>query len=104
MIQKNKGTDVNLATYLLMDGIVNNYEKAVVVSNDGDLKIAVEVVKNTLKHEVIVMNPDRNKTKSWALKKAATKYIYVYERTLAKCQFPTILTDAHGTITKPASW
>ena len=40
---QEKGSDVNLATYLLMDGFRGGYELAVVVSNDSDLKTPIEL-------------------------------------------------------------
>ena len=41
---EEKGSDVNLATHLLMDGFRDDYELAVVVSNDSDLLLPVQVV------------------------------------------------------------
>ena len=38
------------------------------------------------------------------LQKNATFYKHIRPNTLAKCQFPPSLTDAHGTFTKPPSW
>src|SRR5262245_7677464 len=37
-ITEEKGSDVNLASHLLIDGFRARYDLAVVVSNDGDLK------------------------------------------------------------------
>ena len=37
MKSEEKGSDVNLATYLLVDAFDDDYEAAVVVSNDSDL-------------------------------------------------------------------
>ena len=34
---EEKGSDVNLASYLLIDGVDGDYEQAVVISNDADL-------------------------------------------------------------------
>lgn len=36
LIPEEKGSDVNLASYLLIDGFERDYEVAVVVSNDSD--------------------------------------------------------------------
>jgi len=41
---KEKGSDVNLATYLLMDGFKREYEMAVVISNDSDLVEPIKLV------------------------------------------------------------
>lgn len=39
-LQEEKGSDVNLATQLIADGLRARYDLAIVVSNDGDLKNA----------------------------------------------------------------
>ncbi len=43
-----KGSDVNLATRLLADGFGGDYEVAIVISNDSDLKLPVQVVRDEL--------------------------------------------------------
>jgi hypothetical protein len=44
---EEKGTDVNLATRLLLDGFNRRYESAAVISNDGDLKMPIQVVRES---------------------------------------------------------
>jgi hypothetical protein len=45
---EEKGSDVNLASYLLIDGFRARYDIAVVISNDSDLKTPVEFVRGDL--------------------------------------------------------
>ena len=45
---EEKGSDVNLATYLLLDGFRGGYEAAIVVSNDSDLVEPIKVVHQEL--------------------------------------------------------
>jgi hypothetical protein len=99
---EEKGSDVNLATLLLTDGFDGDYELAVVISNDSDLKLAIEIVRNRLGLPVGVLNPQ--KVTSWALQKIATFYRPIREGPLKGSQLSLTLTDAQGTITKPASW
>lgn len=40
---EEKGSDVNLATYLLVDGFDGDYELAVITSNDSDLLEPIQV-------------------------------------------------------------
>jgi hypothetical protein len=54
---EEKGTDVNLATRLLLDGFNRRYESAAVISNDGDLKMPIRVVRDELGLHVTVVNP-----------------------------------------------
>lgn len=58
---EEKGTDVNLATRLLIDGFTEAYEQAVVVSNDSDLASPMRYVRDELGYKVAVVNPDNNK-------------------------------------------
>ena len=72
---EEKGSDVNLATYLLVDGYEDDYETAVVLSNDSDLVEPIKVVRNRLNLPVGVLNPQMDKHKtSWALVNAASFY------------------------------
>ena len=43
---EEKGSDVNIAVHLLNDAWLNNYECAVIVSNDSDLAEAMRLVKH----------------------------------------------------------
>ncbi len=97
-----KGSDVNLATYLLMDGFQGDYEVAVVVSNDSDLLEPIKVVRNTLGLRVGLLNAHENP--SLALLGVATFYKRIRKGLLQASQFPDTFHDAHGTITKPAAW
>ena len=100
---REKGTDVNLATYLLVDGFLGDYEQAVVVSNDSDLALAIRKVRDVVGLPVGVVNPSpRQPTR--LLGESSTFQRHIRESTLADCQFPDTLTDAVGTITKPPEW
>jgi len=99
---EEKGSDVNIATHLLVDGFQNDYQVAVIISNDSDLRFPIEVVRNTLDRPVVILNPYNNG--SQALKSVASTCKPIREGVLRVSQFPETLTDEHGTITKPASW
>ena len=99
---KEKGSDVNLATYLLCDGFNKDYQVAVVISSDSDLVEPIKVVINQLGLPVGVLHPHRRK--STELSAIATFYRPIRERALKTSQFPSVLTDADGTITKPTTW
>ncbi|MBV6418691.1 MAG: 6-hydroxy-3-succinoylpyridine 3-monooxygenase HspA [Steroidobacteraceae bacterium] len=103
---EEKGSDVNLATMLLLDAFRNDFEQAVVISNDSDLVLPIQVVRNELQLPVGVVFPCSrpNRTASVQLRAAATFTRNIREATLQKCQFPATLTDSRGTITKPSKW
>jgi len=56
---EEKGSDVNLASYLLRDGFKGLYDIAVVVSDDSDLLVPVDMVRSELRREVVVARVPR---------------------------------------------
>ncbi|GBD15798.1 6-hydroxy-3-succinoylpyridine 3-monooxygenase HspA [bacterium HR26] len=99
---EEKGSDVNLAIYLLLDGFQRDYEQAVVISNDSDLVEPIRVVRKHLGLSVGVFNPHPNT--SHALRQVTSFYRPFREGVLRASQFPPVLQDAHGIITKPRGW
>ena len=99
---EEKGSDVNLATYLLIDGFEDDYEMAVVISNDSDLKLPIEMTRTRLGKQVGVVDPS-SKT-SFELRKAASWYRPLRKGPLSASLFPNSLSDAQGNFTKPAGW
>lgn len=99
---KEKGSDVSLATYLLVDGFKKDYQLAVVMSDDSDLVEPIKLTINQLGLPVGVLHPYR--THSAELSQVAEFYRPIRERVLRASQFPPVLVDAGGTITKPTTW
>jgi hypothetical protein len=107
-----KGSGVNLAAHLLMDGFQGRYECAIVISGDSDLVTPIRMVRDELKKPVGVLNPQRlsgpnrrPERKSAGLQGAATFYRKgVTWAQLLAAQFPSPMRDTHGTFTKPAAW
>ncbi len=103
---EEKGSDVNLASYLLIDGFRARYDIAVVISNDSDLKTPVEFVRGDLGAPVGVLNPHKNR--SWALSPRqlpkGSFYKPIRPAALEASQLPQTLKDADGTIHKPKGW
>jgi hypothetical protein len=101
-----KGSDVNLASYLLLDGFRREYEQAIVVSNDSDLATPVRMVREELKLPVGVVFPctNRGRAPTALLRNAATFTRNVHQAALQRSQFLNHLTDAKGDFSRPASW
>lgn len=99
---KEKGTDVSLATMLLCDAFSNDFEQAIVVSNDSDLALPIEMVRVRFQLKIGVLSPRPSVTAR--LQKAATFCGALRAGAIEACQFPEMIADAHGTITKPAHW
>ena len=100
---EEKGSDVNIATHLLYDGVKNAYGVAILISNDSDLVEPINIVKKDLHMAVIVLNPNLVYP-SQELKKSATFVKDIRQGVLAASQFPNTMQDKNGTFTKPASW
>ncbi len=102
---EEKGSDVNLATRLLMDAITGNYEQAVIVSNDADFAGAMQCVRDELNRKVTLIDPDlKNRHIPQDLQRAATYIKRIRKRHLAESQFPERLSDRNGEIIKPSGW
>ena len=99
---EEKGSDVNLATQLLLDAFDNNFECAVVVSNDSDLLAPIRTVKKRFNKKIGMLTGHDHPSKT--LQKEADFLKLVRAGALSACQFPPTLTDAQGEIRKPAGW
>jgi hypothetical protein len=99
---EEKGSDVNLASYLLLDAFRNDCEVAVVVSNDADLKTPIEMAMREFGLPVGVLNPHPPQRRSVNL---APKFFKQLRRgPVAASQFPAVLRDAKGEIRRPPAW
>jgi hypothetical protein len=99
---EEKGSDVNLASYLLLDAFRGDCEAAIVVSNDADLKTPIEITKDEFDISVGVLNPHPLKRRSLDLQ--PTFFKQLRRGPIAASQFPRVVKDAHGKIRKPPSW
>jgi uncharacterized LabA/DUF88 family protein len=122
---EEKGSDVNLATYMLVDAFRKDCGQLVVITNDSDLAEPVRILNKELRIPVGIFNPHTTDT---ALRRARVtgkplrpakpsivlKQVAKFHRDItsegpdshmALSQFPSQLIDATGrTITKPAAW
>jgi uncharacterized LabA/DUF88 family protein len=102
---EEKGSDVNIASYLLLDAFDGDYEAAVVVSNDSDLAEPIRLVRKKFNKKVVALMPCNNgRRMSVELKKVASKAINIDPTHIAASQFPDQLSDARGLIHKPSGW
>ncbi|MDQ3692284.1 MAG: NYN domain-containing protein [Chloroflexota bacterium] len=100
--REEKGSDVNLASYMLVDGFKKEYDVAIVVTNDSDLAEPICLVRTEVGRKVMLVNP--RTTVAVHLKGIADTYKHIRIWVLRDSQFPPTLNDEHGTITKPATW
>lgn len=107
---EEKGTDVNLGAYLLVDGFDQRYDLALVVSNDSDLIGPITLVRRRLALAVAVAPPlfigSRPKP-NLQLESSADLTIRITKamrHDLRASQLPAELTDDRGTVRRPPRW
>ena len=98
---EEKGSDVNLAAYLLDDAWKDRFEAAAVISNDTDLVVPIRMVAEDRKKPVFVVCPGRWQIAS-QLRRAASYVRHVRPSMLKAAQFPDTLPGT--TISKPSGW
>jgi len=125
---EEKGSDVNLASYLLVDVFEETEgpkcESIIVVSNDADLATPIKLARQKQKIRVAVLHPLRrnlnqqfwpkscippNATEtlppaSIELKKTGAKSVQIDEVALMCSQFQDRIPDKNGTVQKPLRW
>ncbi len=99
---EEKGSDVNLAAHLLHDGYRNDYEQAVIITNDSDLVEPIRIVRDSLGLPVGILNP--SKRPNPLLVRHATFIKPIRHGVLRASQFPLTLKDSAGVFHKPPSW
>jgi uncharacterized LabA/DUF88 family protein len=101
---EEKGSDVNLATYLLLDAFQNEYDGAAVITNDSDLAEPIRITRDVLGKRVEVLDPCGDGRTSAELARVATFYKPIRRGAIAASLFPDSLTDGKGAFHKPATW
>jgi uncharacterized LabA/DUF88 family protein len=99
---EEKGSDVNLASYLLIDAYRSDCDIAVIVSNDSDLVFPIEHIKQQVGKVIGILNPRSRPSRE--LFPLANFYRQIRPSVLAASQFPVSLTDAQGVFHKPPIW
>lgn len=102
---QEKGSDVNLATFMLLDAFRQESDIAVVISNDSDLKEPIRVLIEELGVPVGLVNPHPVRKRSRVMLELEPLFFkQVQPRALRACQFPPVLRDGTGEIHRPDGW
>ncbi len=101
---EEKGSDVALGALLVSHAYQGRFDAAIVVSNDSDLALPIQIVTQELHLPVGLLNPSRTRPYAFELSKVAAFKKTIRQGVLAAAQFPSTLTDKHGTITRPPEW
>ena len=109
---EEKGSDVNLATCLLLDAFREDADVFIVVSGDSDLVAPISALSSELGKVVAVINPQRlsgpnhRRTRGSSELKRVAKYYRggVTWAQLERSQFPKVMSDAAGEFHPPPNW
>lgn len=101
---EEKGSDVNLATYLVHDAWRGLFDVALVLSQDTDLNEPVRIVRDEIGKSIGVVCLDGRQPGKLA--SHATFVRHITHSRLAASQFPETLTFGRKgrTVTRPAEW
>lgn len=100
---EEKGTDVSLASYMLLDAFNRDADLDVLVSNDSDFAEPRRIVKNELGRNIGVFTP--TESLSTALEDCVPLFHKRIRRgTLEDSQLPDQLAVGNRTIRKPSTW
>lgn len=103
-IAEEKGSDVNLASYLLHDVFTGACTKAIVVTNDADLETPIRLAAAT-GVPVGIVNPQRGPINARLRPPTSTFEIPFRREDLVGLQLPRIVRTSRGReIHKPRSW
>lgn len=103
-VAEEKMTDVNIATELLMDTFLDNYDLAIVISGDTDLVPPIRKIRAFFPHKhVVVCFPPSRANKQ--LKMVCSGCMHIFPKTLHASLLPDPVIDANGNqLAKPPHW
>ena len=101
---EEKGSEVNLATYLLKDAYNDQFDVALVISHDTDLIVPLSIIKHEIGKTIGIAWLEANSPGK--KHRAATHFIRHVSRTiLSECQFSNpVIGNGGRHIWKPVSW
>ena len=100
---KEKGSDVSLASFMLVDGFKGLYDVAVVVSDDSDLLDPVRLVRAELGLKVGVVRVRADRASVFSREVDFVRSVRRWH--FAACQLPEVITLRTGrTVRKPDGW
>ena len=105
--REEKGSDVNLAAFLVRDAALNLFDIALVITDDSDLHQAIKIAEEDFKKEVWVASPFfRREKNTIELSKPASAYFRLNPALVEACQFPDDILDSSGklVVRRPYEW
>lgn len=107
IVAEEKGSDVNLASHLLLDACQGKFDVAAVVTNDSDLTTPIEMVTRTLGKQVVLVSPLKPNSKrrpNRSLVNASTSQKSIRDGILRSSLLPDPVPHPRLRIAKPPRW
>ncbi|HKG39267.1 MAG TPA: NYN domain-containing protein [Conexibacter sp.] len=101
-VTEEKGSDVNLASRLLVNVFRQDCEMAIVLTNDTDLVEPIRIARDELGLRVALLSPSDSPARS--LRDTVDIVKKVRHGSLQRSQLPTVLADHRGDIHRPRAW
>lgn len=102
---EEKGSDVALASHLLLDAFTGDSDLYAVLSNDSDLVTPLRMVRDQLERRTGLLTPMEPKRASNELKQTSPFLHRAVDLAAVKrCQLPDAIRDAIGLVTRPPQW
>lgn len=100
---EEKGSDVALATYMVLDASQNKADVYVLLSNDSDFVPTLEVIDKELNQKLAWISTAKSRSNQLAKQ----NFLFIKEvraTALENSQFEDLLIDAQGDFHRPAEW
>ena len=99
---EEKGSDVNLASHLLIDAFRRDCEMAIVLTNDTDLVEPIRLARDELGLHLALLSPSDSHARS--LRGTVDVVKKLRHGPLQASQLPDLLSDSRGEIHRPRLW
>jgi hypothetical protein len=100
---EEKGSDVNLATYLVRDAFIGAADVYVVVSNDSDLEEPIRIVATELQKRLFLIFPHGFESRD-LIECGHEKLVWISSGRLARSQLPNPVLAGKTPLFRPAEW
>lgn len=102
---EEKQSDVNIATQIVADAFLDNYDIAILVSADSDMVPAIEIAREAGKKVFIYFPPNHNSLNLKSIAGSKPIYLDRYESRFKKALLPDEVKLTSGfTVTIPEPW
>lgn len=103
-VYNEKGTDVNIATQVIVDAIGNQFDVAFIVSGDSDLVSMIKTARSTFpEKKIIVAFPPKRVLRE--LIQLSAQYVHIGLESIRQSRLPEeVISESGYTLTCPQSW